>query len=112
MAEKFYGMSPYSMMANNPVRYVDPTGIKFTESALEWVNNLIASINQQQERNNNKISEKQAQLDAEGLKAGKAKRLNRQISRFNSANESLEGVRGEIATLAASDQVYNVNEIS
>ncbi len=112
MAEKFYGMSSYSMMANNPVRYVDPTGMEFTESAWGWVNNLITNINQQQERNNNKISEKQAQLDAGGLKAGKAKRLNKQIGRLNSANESLEGVRGEIATLAASDQVYNVNEIS
>jgi hypothetical protein len=32
------------MMANNPIRFVDPTGMEFTESAWEWVENMVNSI--------------------------------------------------------------------
>lgn len=112
LAEKFYGMSPYSMFANNPVLFVDPTGMEFTESAWKWVNRLIADINNRQASNNAKITEKKAQLDAGGLSSKEEKRLNRQIGRLGGQNTALEGVRGEIGTMAASEQVYNVIESS
>lgn len=79
---------------------------------MKWVNRLISNINNQQEKNNEKIKEKQAKLDAGGLKASKVKSLNKKIKKLNASNKRLEGVRGEIATLEASDQGYDVTESS
>ncbi len=110
LAEKYLSFSPYAYCNNNPIRLIDIDGNEFTEAAWKWVNNLIDNINKRQENNNNKIANKQSQLDAGGLKEGKAKRLNRQINRLGKTNAGLEQTRGEIATLAASDQVYNVVE--
>lgn len=107
-AEKYYAISPYAFCAGNPLRYVDPNGMEFTDAAWIWVNKLIEKINSMQEYNNNKIAGKQAQLAAGGLSEKQTNRLNRQIDRLNNANNGLETIRGEIGTLAASNQVYDV----
>jgi len=112
MTEKYHGLSPYAYCADNPMRYIDPTGMEFTDDAWKWVNELIAQVNSRQESNNAKIADKKAKLDAKGLSARQEKTLNRQIGRLENENARLEGVRGEVATLAASDQVYNVVESS
>ncbi|GET29104.1 RHS repeat-associated core domain-containing protein [Prolixibacter sp. SD074] len=111
-ADKYYSISPYAYCANNPMIYIDLTGMEFTDAAWEWVNKLIAEVNSRQESNNARIADKQAKLDAGGLSAKQEKRLNRQIGNLQSQNNSLEGVRGEVATTAASDQTYNVVESS
>ncbi|UOB16289.1 RHS repeat domain-containing protein [Abyssalbus ytuae] len=112
LAEQYKTFSPYHYAGNNPVLNYDVDGNEFTEAAWKWVNKLIADINSRQERNNEKIADKQAQLKEDGLSKGKIRRLNNQISRLQDNNTDLENVRGEIATLAASDQVDNVVEDS
>lgn len=108
LAEKFYSMSPYVAMANNPVRFIDPNGMEFTEAAWAWVNRLIADINSRQQSNNDKIAEKRAELGTEGISERRTNQLNRQIGRLEANNQSLEGTRGEIASLDASSQVYDI----
>jgi len=108
LAEKYVSSSPYHYAGNNPILNYDIDGNEFTESAWKWVNKLIADVNSRQERNNGKIADKQAQLAEGGLTKSKISRLNNQISRLQGNNTDLENVRGEVATLAASDQVYDV----
>ena len=41
MAEKYYNISPYAYVANNPLRYIDPTGMALSEHIDEF-GNMIA----------------------------------------------------------------------
>jgi RHS repeat-associated protein len=108
LAEKYYSVSPYAYCGNNPVRYIDPTGMEFTEAAWKQVNRLIDDINKRQQNNSNDIAKKQAQIDAGGLSDKKVAKLQKQIDKLNGSTTELEGVRGEVATLAASSQMYDI----
>ena len=108
MAEVYYGISPYAWCGNNPIRNVDHTGMEFTDNAWEQVNRLIAYIDKQQAKNTESIEAKQSKIDAGGLSDRKVARLQRQIDGLKENSSDLEVVRGEIATLAASDQIYDI----
>lgn len=70
---------------------------------------LLRVNNKEQNSNNNeKIAEKREALAAGGVSEKQANRLNRQIGRLEANNRALETVRGETASLAVSDQVYDV----
>ncbi|QLE03134.1 hypothetical protein HX109_10855 [Galbibacter sp. BG1] len=108
LAEKYISSSPYHYAGNNPILYFDIDGNEFTDAAWEWVNRLISNIDSRQERNNENIAEKRARLAEGGLSNRQERRLNRQIGNLEGNNAELETVRGEIATLEASNQVYDV----
>jgi hypothetical protein len=66
---------------------------------------LVNDINHRQEENNKQIAKKRVQLESGN---GKAKKLNREIAALENANNELEATRGEIATLKASAQTYDL----
>ena len=106
-SEKYISLSNYHYAGNNPILYLDIDGNEFTESAWAWVNRIIANINSRQENNNNEISD----LNSKILKGGSDKQISKwkkNIQKLNRLNEELDIVRGEIAVLEASSQVYDV----
>jgi hypothetical protein len=107
LAEKFYNISPFALSGNNP-RYIDLNGMEFTDAAWEWVYKLVADIDRRLEENQESIRGKQAELRAGGLSRFRTNKLNRQISRLENENSQFGIVTGEIATLAVSNQMYNV----
>jgi hypothetical protein len=108
LAEKYYSISPYAYCANNPVKYIDPDGMEFTDAAWDWINRLMDNISSQQSRNNDRIASKESMLAAGGLSDRQTSRLNRQINNLQSSNARLETVRGEVNMLAESSQIYDV----
>ena len=107
LAGKYNSISPYHYAGNNPMLYLDIDGNEFTSSAWKWVNRLISDINSRQEKNNKSIDEYKSKI-AEGGTEKQLARWNKSINELTKKNAELEIVRGETATLAASDQVYDV----
>ncbi len=109
LAEKYISLSPYNYCANNPINHYDVDGNEFTKNAWKWVNKLIADINSREKSNNEAIEKKR-----EILKSGKfgffrtKKSVERSIKNLEANSEDLETTRGETATLAASNQIYDV----
>jgi hypothetical protein len=94
MAEKYPFLSPYAYCGNNPIRYVDPTGM-IIEDPDELVKEQKAQLNQN-------LSYIQNALNGEGLSEGMSAALNKLAGAFQSSIS-------EISTLEKSDQVYSVH---
>lgn len=107
---KQIGTSLYAAFNNNPIRYVDPTGMiwedpKDAERLNKAVNNRIASIG----KDNAKI---QAQIDKGGLSEKKLEKLQDRLADNNSKVGLLNQSLGDIKAIGEAKETYALSSPS
>jgi RHS repeat-associated protein len=108
LAEKYFVFSPYHFVANNPIKNFDVDGNEFTENAWDWVMRLTRAIDRYQSYNNKKIDKHREKMSSGNLSTKQTNKRKRQIEKLQQKNQDLESLRGEIAELAVSNQIYDV----
>jgi len=104
LAEKYYSISPYAQWGNNPVRFVDPTGMEFTPRAWRHVNELVMDIDEKQKKNYENIANTFSNMLS-------GKKIVESIEKINSQfayHTELENVRSELGIMAGSNQMYDI----
>lgn len=103
---KQVGMSPSSAFANNPIRYVDPTGMiwedpKDAKRLNKSINDRIESIN----RDNTKI---QAQINKGGLSEKKLTKLQDKLADNNSKAGLLNQSLADVKSIGEATETYRL----
>ncbi len=112
LSEKYYALAPYAYCAGNPIKHVDPNGMKVSQALDKYINNIMVEAAEIEQRNNNRIQALQAKIDAGGLSEGAVRRTNKRIARIESDNKEIAAMRAEIDVLRESSQLYDIVELN
>ena len=108
MAEKYYGISPYTYCGNSPVNRIDPTGmiwndVKEAERLKRMIDKRISSLN-------NDINKYQSKIESGGLSEKKLSKLTDKLSEAHARVANLEQSKQDIDLLGNDpDNTYAFN---
>ena len=105
MFEKYFWMSPYAYCANNPMKYVDPTGmiVKFAGSDEENTYNAYKS-----EISSRKAAA-QRKIDNQLLRESQGKKVRKgQLARAQSELNLYQGIENELSEMETADEVFMI----
>ena len=109
MAEKYYGISPYTYCGNSPVNRIDPTGmiwddVKEAERLKRMIDKRISSLN-------NDINKYQSKIESGGLSEKKLSKLTDKLSEAHARVANLEQSKQDIDLLGNDpDNTYAFNQ--
>ena len=108
-----YGsLNPHIYCAANPIRFTDPTGCRFTDGSMKYVNSYISEIFSKLNKNDEKIKDQKAKLAKGELRDRQIKKINKNIQKLEKENSSLYEALGELFLLNISSQEYNIMQNS
>src|SRR5690606_12929451 len=105
MADMFYSMSSYSWAANNPMRFMDPTGMVIEDGSRKEWDKQRGRVERRAEKLQGKIDKLNAKAEAKGWSSEKlANKIGNASERVASLNNSLS----TMTDLENSAQVYSL----
>ena len=107
-AEKYYPISPYAYCACDPINYVDPTGMEYTDAAKECAARLTVFATNTINDLSNQIENINKQLDSKKLSSKKIEKLKLEKANLENRSSDLSDMIQELKVLEQSTQVYDV----
>jgi RHS repeat-associated protein len=90
LAEKYYSISPYAYCFNNPIKYIDPTGMYIEESSQREWDRQRNSVTRERDKLQNKVDNFTAKAEAKGWSAEKlASKIGNSADRVSSLNNTI-----------------------
>lgn len=105
LAGKYTNINPYCYCASNPVRYIDPSGMEFTEGSEKYLSKFVTSVQKRIDDINKDIAQKQIELSTEVKNQAK---IEKKITELENKRALYMEVLDEIEVLKNSNQVYNI----
>ncbi|MXV37649.1 hypothetical protein GO491_02985 [Flavobacteriaceae bacterium Ap0902] len=107
---KQVGASPYAFVNNNPIRYVDPTGMIWEDP--KDAERLNKSINKRIENIENKSAKIQAKIDKGGLSDKKLTRLEGKLAENSQKTELLSQSLADVEAIGNATETFKLGRPS
>ncbi|MGC9341785.1 MAG: RHS repeat-associated core domain-containing protein [Bacteroidales bacterium] len=108
LSEKYYSISPYVYVANNPIRLIDPNGMEITGDTAA-VNNLEGQAKSRVNSEQRRQARIENRIDKRTSKGKGTNSLNRRLNRSEFRESNYQATIDEIGELRASDNIYEIN---